>query len=374
MRKSFKKFLVGARQFFTSNVLWGVIIILLCIIGIILLTIYLEEKSLLREILIPILTAVIAGFLVSFVIDIKKQVVGIQELILESFTGNKFLEHLDEGQIFQLRKDALTHLAKLNYPGLQEELVEKDKDIFNALTNPYYEFFRETNLYHINKLFKWSNDNPEPALFKNVDVQYTVKTPHSENITTDVDLSISKSILLPQGSSINAQSIEQIWKIKQFSIIIDEGEETFITEDLNYQFKDLSDIDDYYNRTIRTYYDGKHRDGIKGQKGSQQGIFVTFRKSVKVHINYDLYLPVEDNHYTIRLKYPTKSFAISCICNDDPNIKFYGELLGTFMDSSELKITHPSNNILTIEASNWLLPKNGVVIMLCEKAKKCSMN
>ena len=106
MKKSIKKFLVGAHQFFTSNVLWGVIIILLCIIGIILLTIYLEEKSLLREILIPILTAVIAGFLVSFVIDIKKQVVGIQELILESFTGNKFLEHLDEGQIFQLRKEA----------------------------------------------------------------------------------------------------------------------------------------------------------------------------------------------------------------------------------------------------------------------------
>lgn len=120
MKKSIKKFLVGARRFFTSNVLFGIIIILLCIIGIILLTIYLEEKSLLREILIPILTAVIAGFLVSFVIDIKKQVVGIQELILESFTGNKFLEHLNEDQILKLRIDALTHLTKLNYPGLQK--------------------------------------------------------------------------------------------------------------------------------------------------------------------------------------------------------------------------------------------------------------
>ena len=253
---------------------------------------------------------------------------------------------------------------------MQDGLLEKDKEIFHALTNPYYESFRETNLFYKNELFAWDRNGAEEAvLFKNVDVQYTFKSPNSEYVPTIVDLSICKSLTLPISIGDESTPIERIWKLKQFSVSIDGGEEVAIEGDIKYHIKDLSSVDDYYNKSVRTYYTGTH-DSIKECNKEKKGIFVTFKKSVRVHINYDIYLPIEDNHYTSRLKYPAKSFSITCVCKDDLNVKFYGELLGTFMDSSELKITHPDDSILTIEASNWLLPKNGVVIMLCEKTKK----
>ena len=370
MKEWIKKKWVAFKAFFTSNVLWSIIIVLCCAAAIVYLNFYYSCKPIVKDIIIPVLTAIIAGFVVSIVIDIKKQVTGIQDLIVKSFTENTFLEHLSEEQIQKLRKDALKQLIKSNYPEMQDGLVEKDNEIFHALTNPYYESFRETNLFYKNERFAWDRKAPEEAvLFKNVDVQYTLKSPNSENVPTTVDLSICKSLMLPTSIGNESTAVERIWKLKQFTVSIDGGEDVALEENLKYQTKDLSAVDDYYNKSVRTYYTGTH-SSIKGSSNEKTGIFLTFKKSVRVHINYDIYLPVEDNHYTSRLKYPAKSFAITCVCKDDPNVKFYGELLGTFMDSSELKITHPDDSILTIEASNWLLPKNGVVIMLCEKSKK----
>lgn len=362
-----RKFWQSVKAFFTSNVLWGIIIMLACISTIIFLTICPLSNPMVKDILVPILSAIVSGFIVSFVIDIRKQVTGVQELIVNSFTENTFLQHLSEEQIIKLRKDALEQLTKTKYPGMQKDLVEKDREIFHALTNPYYDSFRETSVYYKNKRFSWDpNQGEGPVLFKNVDLQYTIKSPHSESTPTTVDLSICKALLFPVSAGDDDSNIKRIWNIKQMSVVIDNNQEIIITDDLAYDVNVLSDIDDYYNKSVRTFYKGTH-DLIKGQNSDRNGIFLTFKQSVRVHINYDINLPVEDNHYTSRLKYPAKSFSITCLCNDDPNVKFYGELLGTFMESSELKITHPADNILTIEASNWLLPKNGVVIMLCEK-------
>jgi len=89
--------------------------------------------------------------------------------------------------------------------------------------------------------------------------------------------------------------------------------------------------------------------------------------ALKVEVDYEIYLPIEDNHFTNRLKYPAKSFRIDCICNDDDNVRLYGELLGTFTENSKIKISHPNDNVISIEAFDWLLPRNGVFVILCEK-------
>lgn len=362
---------------FTKNVLWGIIICLICALIIIIVSPYSETYNWIDTLLIPIMSAIIAGFIVSFTIDIKQHVTDIHELIINSFTKNKFIEHLTDNQIQKLRQAALKQLIKSQYPEMQEGLVEKDREIFHALTNPYYESFSETNIFYRNRRFAWIEGGPEePVLFKNVDLHYTIKSPKSNKIPTTVDLSICKSLIAPKEFTNDDNEIKRLWNIKEFSVTIDNGEETIITDDLKYQVKDLSSIDNYYNKSVRTYYNGNHKSICMNGDDNElkPGVFLTFKQSVEVHINYDIYLPIEDNHYANRLKYPAKSFSITCFCDDDSNVKFYGELLGTFVDSSELKITHPADHILTIVASNWLLPKNGVVIMMCEKNKKYNGN
>ena len=104
--------------------------------------------------------------------------------------------------------------------------------------------------------------------------------------------------------------------------------------------------------TIGTHDDGKIYTHYLRQGGSN---------------NYDIYLPLEDNHFTNRLKYPAKSFRLDCLCDDDDNVRFFGELLGTFTKISQVKTTHPKDNIMSIEALDWLLPRNGVFVVMCEK-------
>lgn len=360
---------ISKLSFFTKNVLWGIIISLICIAAIIYLTENHPQSNIVSSIIIPILTAIIAGFIVSFVIDIKKQVSGIQELIVKSFTENTFLEHLSDDEISKLRKDALSQLIQTQYPNMQYGLIEKDAELSEVLTEPYYEIFRETGIYYRGKKFKWTNEgNEEKVLFRDVNIQYTLKTPQSPASITVADLSVRKSLLFPTRKG-TLKSPQEIFKISEFTVIIDEKSKIDIKDSLHYDCSEVSSIEDYYNQKISITYDGDY-DEIKKENNGKAGIFVPFHESLTVHIRYEIYLPLEDNHFTNRLRYPAKSYRIDCYCNDDNNVRFYGELLGTFTKSSQIKTTHPNDNVMSIEASDWLLPRNGVFIIMCEKSEK----
>lgn len=354
------------KAFFTSNVLWSIIIVLCCVVAIIHLDYYYSCKPIVTNIIIPVLTAIIAGFVVSLVIDIKKQVADIQELIVKSFTKNAFLEHLEDDDISKLREDALGQLLAGKYPNMQSGLRAKDTELSDALTKPYYEVFRETGVYSKHKKFSWTCEGTaEDVLFRNVDIQYTLRSPKSKDDITTADLSIGKSLQIPLRTG-TPKDYKDIFKILQFYIIIDGKIKIDIANDLLFQASDLSSIEDYYNQKICISYDGVHQN-IRSTYEGKTGVFVDFHESIEVHINYDIYLPLEDNHFTNRLKYPAKSFRLDCLCDDDDNVRFYGELLGTFTKISQVKTTHPKDNIMSIEALDWLLPRNGVFVVMCEK-------
>lgn len=354
------------KVFFTRNVLLGIIICLVCAIIILIVSPFSDEYNWIDTFVIPILSAIIAGFIVSLVIDIKKQVTGIQNLIVKSFTENAFLEHLEEDDISELRENALGQLLTRKYPNMQNGLRAKDTELSAALIKPYYEVFRETGVYSKHRKFSWSQEgDAEDVLFRNVDIQYTLKSPKSKDDITTADLSIGKSLQIPLRSG-EPKDHKDIFRITQFYIIIDGTIKIDIANNLHFHASDLSSIEDYYNQKINVSHDGTHHN-IRNTHEGQTGIFVDFHESVDVHINYDIYLPVEDNHFTNRLKYPAKSFRLDCLCDDDDNVRFYGELLGTFTKNSQVKTTHPKDNIMSIEALDWLLPRNGVFVVMCEK-------
>ena len=147
MKEWIKKKWVAFKAFFTSNVLWSIIIVLCCAATIVYLNFYYSCKPLVTDIIIPVLTAIIAGFIVSLVIDIKKQVTGIQNLIVKSFTENAFLEHLEEDDISELREKALGQLLAKKYPNMQSGLRAKDSELSDALTKPYYKILNTCNLF-----------------------------------------------------------------------------------------------------------------------------------------------------------------------------------------------------------------------------------
>lgn len=363
-----KHLLISLRKFFTINLCVGIIIMLLCVITIIYVSQNYPGKYWAEYLVLPMSSAIIAGFLVSIVIDIRKQVSDIQDLIVRSFTKFEFLKQLPEEDLMQLRVDALKQINERKYPNMQNGLMSKEKDIFKALTNPYYSTYRETGVYKRHISFKWGAESQEqPALFRRVNIEYIINSPLDESEITVADLSLGKTMDIPPFID-KPKDPKDIFMIKHFVVSIDGGEKRDIVDNLSYRITKLREIDNYYNSHIKVVYCG-NENGFRSHYGQECGIFVDFHKSIEVQVVYEVYLPINDAHFTSRLKYPAKSFRIDCVCEDDQNVRFHGELLGTFTSAKQRKITHVQNNMLSIEAFDWLLPKNGVFVVMSEENK-----
>ncbi|MDE6507654.1 MAG: hypothetical protein K2L04_04230 [Alistipes sp.] len=355
------------KSFFTPSV-WATI--LFGCISIILLLVINKSASgfYVEKIANPILTSILAAVVVSLSFDVKKHVASLQSVIVDAFTSNNFLEKLPDERLKELRSATITEMHKQKYPNMQKGLMNMDREIFSALMHPYYESFRETAIYYKHKKFAWNAEGTEePVLYRTVNIQYVIKSPTRDTESTWANLSIKKCIQNPIKSELHQDDINRIFKLKHFYVSIDDGKRTDISEDVKYIIRPLDSSDEYYNTSVVLSCGQNCDRKFYGSHNNDEGIFVEYKTSVQVEIEYEIYLPKEDNHFTNRLKYPTKSFRVDCICNDDDNVRMYGELLGTFTENQKIRISHPKDNIISIEAFDWLLPRNGVFVVLGEK-------
>ena len=349
-------------DFFSNGVLWLIIFALISAA-----VLYFNETEWNVPLVSSICASIISGVIVTLTINLRAQFNDMRDLIIDSFSDNKYLYKLSEEKLQELRERALEILKKKEYPNMQKGLVQKEQKVFDAIVNPYYEIFRENSVYYKKETFSWDGESPaEPILKRTTTVQYTLKSPKDKRDSVTAELTMSKSIFVKDPSSCNDSVIKRVFNIKHFYVSIDGGERIDIAQNLKFNHKQLDDICEYYNMGISLEYNGTH-SGFKNSDNNKSGIFVIFREAVVVEVDYDIYLPVADNHFTSRIKYPAKSFRLDCICKDDTKVQFYGELLGAFTKGDSIQVTHASSNIFSIEATDWLLPRNGVFVVLCEK-------
>jgi len=357
------------KSFFTASV-WATIVIgCLAVIALLIVNKSYEDSSnfYVDKIVSPIFTSILAAVVVSLSFDVKKHVASLQNVIVDAFTSNGFLEKLPDERLKKLRSEAITQMHKQQYPNMQKGLMNMDQEIFAALMHPYYESFRETAIYYKHKKFAWvETEQEEPVLFRTVNIQYVIKSPTRDTESTWANLSIRKCIQSPV-KNLRSDEVKRVFNLKHFYVSVDDGERSDISQEIEYIISPLDASDEYYNTSV-VLSCGRNCDRqFHAMHNNEPGIFVEYKTSVRVEIEYEIYLPKEDNHFTNRLKYPTKSFRIDCICDDDDNVRMYGELLGTFTENQKIKISHPKDNIISVEAFDWLLPRNGVFVVLGEK-------
>ena len=199
-------------SFFTKPILMTIIIALSAIIGLFCVNTFCSGNFYAESIIAPI--------------DIKKQVSGIQDMIIDTFTSNSFLEKLPDERLQDIRSNAITEMHKQRYPNMQKGLMDKDKEIFYALMHPYYEVYRETAIYYKNKNFNWdtfSDENGTKVLYRTVNIQYTIKSPTMDSVEDTADLSIRKCVQTPIESN-NEQIIKKIFNLSHFYISVDEDD------------------------------------------------------------------------------------------------------------------------------------------------------
>ncbi len=369
MKRKISNFCRKIADFFTPALLLWIIVLLLSLNGLI----YFEQRYpnnyLARIFLIPVFSSLASAVIVTFTIDLKSRFSALQNVIIDAFTSNSFLEKLDETRLKNLRAATITQIHRQKFPNMQEGLMDMDKEIFRALQMPYYETFRETGIYSRNIQFEWEEGKSKSQVLKrHVSIQYTIKSPRPNNEETIADVSMTKHIQTEECDIL--KNARRIFNIQYFFITIDDGDRTDIVDELVYNYKPLGATDDYYNTLIELSREPNHSEKTRLNIDTKKTcINIPFKKEIKVDIAYDIYLPTEDNHFTNRLKYPAKSYRVDCIC-EDTNVKFYGQLLGTFTQNSAIKINHPADHIWNIESYEWLLPRNGVFVIMCEKSAK----
>lgn len=113
-------------------------------------------------------------------------------------------------------------------------------------------------------------------------------------------------------------------------------------------------------------------DYVPIRKASNVGLWVTFHKKIQVKLEFDIAVPKIDVSYTKRLRYPVRLFTLDYSLNTDvEGYTVVGQMIGTLIDqpdvSTDLSLDEKR---VTMRTHNWLLPKNGAVVVHCKNEDK----
>lgn len=116
--------------------------------------------------------------------------------------------------------------------------------------------------------------------------------------------------------------------------------------------------DEYYNTKAclnSTTTDNESNGG--------KGVPVMFKNNIQVHMRYSIKVHGEDRCFSKRLQYPAKNFRLDYTSKDE-KVKLSGQIFGTEMKQSNMFIRSNSNNSVSLECFDLLLPQNGAMVVM----------
>ena len=114
---------------------------------------------------------------------------------------------------------------------------------------------------------------------------------------------------------------------------------------------------EYYNARIWLEPQNRKPSDLK------PGIRVDFKDNLIVRLDYTIDVHVNDVCFTKRLQHPAKNFRLDYSCKDIEG-HLFGQIFGTQLKQSEFSIKYLSENSISLEAFDWLLPDNGAIVVL----------
>ena len=104
------------------------------------------------------------------------------------------------------------------------------------------------------------------------------------------------------------------------------------------------------------------------EKMAQVGLWASFCKKIQVKLEFDIAVPKVDVSYTKRLRYPVKLFNLDySLGKDVDGYTVVGQMIGTLIDQQDVSTNLSSDHKrITMRTHDWLLPKNGAVVVHCK--------
>ena len=289
--------------------------------------------------------SVIAGSILSFVIDLPSRLKDYEKSFINALASNNYLKSLDENRLTKLRNDITEQLHKANAPCMAKGLINIDQRICELLRKPYYVRYRQSVIC--------APIENSDFIEKEHMINYKLINPYSVNRDATEFISIKNLILLKGNEEAKKDAIKDI----EIICTIDDKYTKNYSDDIKLDFSAINDKVEFYDTQV--YIDAKEKKNIDAPKG----IRIDFKDNIEVHIQYKIQVHKDDICFTKRLQHPVKNFRLDYSYKKN-GAKLFGQVFGTEMKQSDVSIQYISDNTISLETFDWLLPTNGAIVVM----------
>lgn len=296
----------------------------------------------------------IAGVIITWVIDIRARMNEYETSFLNALSSNRYVRQLSKPQLLQLRQDVTKAIHHKNSPNMADGLIHLDNDICQLLEMVYCNKYRQT--------ITCKDDTQMPGMVrkKNI-IEYELVNPHQEE---ENELITYHNLFKKANDNDAIKKYFPEFELTLFKKDNEDDAYTEITDDSvkNYELKEGKKPNpdkEFYNASVY----------MARKESTEEGIKVSFKYKLKVSISFTIIVPADDICFTKRLKHPAHNFRIDYFYDSD-NVKLYGQLFGTNIEQSEVTVTNVSDNKISLETSEWMLPRDGAIVVVTHKPNK----
>ncbi len=297
-------------------------------------------------ILSTIMMSIIAGVILTFAIDLPTRLKDYEKSFVQALSSSDYLKTLDEQRLTTLRNDITEQLHKASAPCMAKGLIDMDQKICELLRLPYYSRYRHSVIC----------DEPdgEGFIVKEHTIDYKLINPYGVNKEAKEILQSTNLVKLLNPSSTEEQ--KKVLDILEFKCSVDNKEPKDLIPDCKVCYEPIKE-DEYYNTKVYI------KSSTAPDETPSPGIVISFTENIQVHLRYKIRVCKEDRCFTKRLQHPVKNFRLDYSCKDKDAV-LYGQIFGTEMKQSDMSIRSVSNNTISLECFDWLLPQNGTIVVM----------
>lgn len=344
------------------------------------------------EIAAPIASSMLAAILTAYLIDMPGRMNEYQDYFVELLSSNEYLKQLSDEDLSNLREHITTLQHEKDFPNMPKGLIKLDEQIFQMLRNPYFKDY--TQIVSLEKETDQSN-----TIIKKGTIEYTAHNPGRKDYPVTMNIGMSNDVMFPDSSITDgktmAESAKGIFKINKFvisfdtdddyidlrpyiSVVTDKVQENELAYNGTIHLAPLkengySNIDKPFTKA--NFKERKKFEKLEYRHNDEEqhvDLFVKFRDKIKIRLEYQTEIPIDDICFTKRLRYPVKHFLLDYSLGQNMSeYSLTGQILGTLIDQPDItRNLSADKHKITLKTQNWLLPKNGVYVVHYKKNKK----
>lgn len=291
--------------------------------------------------------SVMTGSILAIVIDLPSRLKDYEQSFVNALSSNNYLKSLDEDRLTDLRNEITEQLHKTKAPHMAKGLIRIDQRVCELLRQPYYSRYRHVVT---------CNEGKNETIEKEHVITYKLINPYSIYQSAVEYIKFSNLVLV--DDTVSGESITDL----KIFCAIDNGKKIDYSKRIDFEYEEIQD--EFYNRQITLI------DKDNATDNSHKGIRIEFDDNIEVEMRYKIIVPKNDPCFTKRLQHPVKNFRLDYAFNGD-DVELFGQIFGTELKQNDIEIRYTDNSI-SLETFDWLLPDNGAMVVMLKKQKQPS--